>query len=261
MSDQICVTRSTQDKLAIANRIKRHMHSIGMSRKELSPEDSPGPRLSMSTINKALAGDFSEATLAKIESILKTRFATEEERQSEAAADLGGYTLRTVQELIGEYFFVRPSFSNPSRLIGYLVEILWDEKQACLVFNETFRPDPTYQQRGNVYIPFGRPFLTLVTMYNGMIRTVMVSQPDGAGVLRGIICTLHNAQSTYFLPATAPVILKKLKSVAGQKFGYIEPQDDAYSDLKAMLDSVTHEKYAAIITGTPDWRKGLSLVS
>ena len=89
----------------IADGIKRHLHEVGLSRKKLVRHD-----LKLSTINKALTGQFSDGTLAKLEAILGRRFEPEEPKgavSNEALVALGGYSLSTTASFQGR-FAVRP---------------------------------------------------------------------------------------------------------------------------------------------------------
>jgi hypothetical protein len=101
MADHIHSRFDAQQRKQVAERIKRYLHEIGLSRKKLVRHD-----LKLSTINKALTGQFSDGTLAKLEAILGCRFEPEESREtvpSEAPVALGGYSLSTSRGLPGRY--------------------------------------------------------------------------------------------------------------------------------------------------------------
>jgi hypothetical protein len=257
MNDQAGSKYGENERIAIAAAIKKHLYAKGLSRKQLERSD-----LSRSTIDKALAGDFSDATLTKIEAILSASFVQTQERstQAYAAPALGGYAFQNVQEFIGSYISVRPTFRNPSILSAYLIEISWDSTQDCLTFREKLRADAKYSQTGVVYMPFGRPFLYLVTIDTGAVRTIIISEPHEEGVARGIITTLANPTGSLFIPATAPIVLKRLRSDVIPKLGYIDHRDDLYSEFKMLLESVITEQYGLIISGVSERRKGLAVV-
>ena len=135
MSDHPHSCFTEPERQRIANAVKQHLAGLGWSRKQLQRKD-----LSLSTINKALAGDFSDITLAKIEAILQHSFSpgrTDGEHHSEAAKVLGGYARSAVAELEGRYVCVRPAFSNPRLIYAYGLTIFWDTNCSWMVDSQT----------------------------------------------------------------------------------------------------------------------------
>ena len=105
MADYTHSRFDARQRRQIADGIKRHLHKVGLSRKRLARHD-----LKLSTINKALAGQFSDGTLAKLEAILGRRFEPEELKgavPNEAPVALSGYSLSTTASFQGR-FAVRP---------------------------------------------------------------------------------------------------------------------------------------------------------
>jgi hypothetical protein len=74
---------------------------------------------------------------------------------------LGGYSRLNAEELEGCYICFRSGFSVPNLITAYVVVIRWDEADSCLTFEEQGRADAAHTQRGRVYIPDGRPFMSL----------------------------------------------------------------------------------------------------
>jgi len=167
------------DRVLIANGIQAHLDAKGLFRKVLLRHD-----LCESTINKVFQGVFSERTLRKIEAILNCRFSSESKAgEPDAASDhLGGYAYHTVKYLEGEYLCARPLFSNPININAYIIEIKWDRSQKALTFQEKSRADYKYRHNGCVYIAWGTPFMNLVTVESGTVRSLLVSLPDEAGM-------------------------------------------------------------------------------
>ncbi|MDG4886861.1 hypothetical protein [Mesorhizobium sp. WSM4887] len=224
--------------------------------------------LSVSTIDKALAGDFSEATLDRIEAILGTKFAPKSNVFAEQASeDLGSYTFKAVEHLQGDYLVLRPCFSNVGRLNVYGISIKWDENEACLLFEEKQRSDVKYTQRGRVYVPFGKPFFSLVTIAKGSVRLINLYLPEEDGICRGVISTLHNPMAASFQPATCPIVLKRISidelndGVAAA--GFVSSEMPQYTEYKDLLDGVIGDGYAVLVTGADfvERRKPLALVS
>jgi hypothetical protein len=99
--------------------------------------------------------------------------------RSDAPQSLGGYTHANVRELEGKYLCLRPAFSSTGVISAYLVTIRWEDAESCLIFEEQGRADAGYTQRGRIYVPDGKPYMSLVTIERGAIRVIMVSRPIG----------------------------------------------------------------------------------
>jgi hypothetical protein len=153
-----------------------------------------------------------------------------------APRDLGGYNRSSVEELEGRYVCFRPMFSNPEVINAYLVVIRWDERRSCLIFEEQNRPDSRHTQNGLVYLPDGKPFLSLVTMEKGSVRLIMVARPDG-GLARGMIMTLSNPEGTHFIPTAAPIVLRRVGEIMPQ-LGFVHRNTPDYDLYVAQLRSV-----------------------
>jgi hypothetical protein len=164
-----------------------------------------------------------------------------------ALKDLGGYSRASVEELEGRYICFRPMFSNPDIVNAYEVTIRWDETRASLLFEEHNRSDSSHAQLGQVYIPDGRPFMSLVTLDKGAVRVIMVTRPDHLGVARGLMLTLSNPGGTHFIPASAPIVLQRLHETHPQ-IGFVHPEAPDYEMYLAQLSSVAPDfaTFAAI---------------
>lgn len=112
--------------------------------------------------------------------------------------DLGGYTHANITGLEGRYLCLRPAFSSSGVINAYIVAIHWEVKESCLIFEEQGRVDAGYTQRGRIYIPDGKPYMSLVTTERGAIRVIMVSRPEGDRSARGLIMTLSNPGGVQF---------------------------------------------------------------
>jgi len=87
--------------------------------------------------------------------------------RSEAANDLGCYSRAGVEALEGRIY----ASGRPSRRLdvinAYLMSVHWDETASCLMFEERERVDAGHTQKGRVYIPDGRPFMSFVYSRKG----------------------------------------------------------------------------------------------
>jgi hypothetical protein len=157
--------------------------------------------------------------------------------KSEAATCLGGYTRSSVERLEGRYVCFRPAFSSADVITAYIITVRWDETRSCLVFEEQDRVDAGHIQSGRVYIPDGRPFMSLVTVERGAMRLIMVSRPDEKEPARGLILTLSNPSGVHFTPASAPIVLKRVVDKAPQ-LGFIRADNTDYEAYRRELEKV-----------------------
>jgi hypothetical protein len=140
----------------------------------------------------------------------------------EAAHELGSYARASVEALEGRYVCFRPAFSSADVINAYVIAVRWDEEESCLMFEERERVDAAHAQRGRVYIPDGRPFLSFVTVEKGAMRLIMVSRPESSGAARGLITTLSNPAGVHFTPVSAPIVLRRVVDQTPQ-LGFVQP--------------------------------------
>ena len=246
--------QSKSERLAIAAAIQHHLDAHGLARKDLIRD-----YLSKSTIDKLFQGEFSERTLTKIEAILKISLTSKPGEDDQAPGQFGGYTLQAVEYMQGDYLCVRPMFTHPTNLSAYIIRIVWDRTVPSLCFEELSRPDFKYAQKGAVYVPFGTPFINLVSTHLGNLRTVLLSLPDRDGICRGLITTLSNPKGTMYTPVAAPIFLRRLAQGEQPELGFIAPEHKAYVDYLNILASVVTDEYgrfvpAAAVPGRPSAR-------
>ena len=144
-----------------------------------------------------------------------------------AAQTYGGYSRASVTDLEGCYVCFRPAFTRPGVITAYLVDLRWDEAASCLTFEESGRADAGHTQRGRVYIPDGRPFISFVTVERGALRRVTVSRLERPQSARGLMMTLSNPGGMHFTPVSAPVVFKRIVDKVPQ-LGFIEPEASDY---------------------------------
>jgi hypothetical protein len=248
---------SKSDKKEIADAIQRYLDANGLARKDLIRE-----HLSKSSIEKLFQGDFTERTLNKVEGILKTSFQRRKARQEAAPKSVGGYVFDAVEYLVGDYLCVRPVFANPTNLNAYLISLSWSDEKNSLAFEEKSRADAKYIQSGTVYIPFGTSFMNLVSSASGNVRTILLSLPDADDISRGIISTLSNPKGSIFIPASAPIFLRKLKQAEKPALGIISGEHDCYDVYQSLLATVLAEEFGifAIPQHSADRRKTIAVV-
>jgi hypothetical protein len=105
------------------------------------------------------------------------------------------------------------------------------------MFEERQRVDAGHTQKGRIYIPDGRPFMSFVTVERGALRLIMVSRPESDMPARGLITTLSNPAGMHFTPASAPIVLKRVVDQTPQ-LGFIQPGAQDYETYRRDLEKV-----------------------
>jgi DNA-binding Xre family transcriptional regulator len=161
---------------------------------------------------------------------------------------MGAYTRAGVEEYIGSYLTLRPSFSVPGGAMAYRTDILWDEEWPSLLFQERDRPDKPFLHRGRVYIPTSSPYIHLVSLTKGAMRMVMVSSLGPSGAMRGIITTLQK-RGAAFVPISAPIAYLRRDDFAGLDLGEISAARAIALGYRQQIDEITEQGYARMIGG------------
>jgi DNA-binding Xre family transcriptional regulator len=160
-----------------------------------------------------------------------------------APAYMGAYTRAGVDNYIGSYLTLRPSFSVPGGVMAYRTDIAWDDEWPSLLFQERDRPDP-YLHRGRVYIPTSSMYIHLVSLTKGAMRMVMVSQLGPTEQMRGLITTLHKQRAT-FVPVSAPIVYVKRERFDDLPLGEV-PESRA-ADHRRILAETMEQGYARLL--------------
>jgi transcriptional regulator with XRE-family HTH domain len=159
---------------------------------------------------------------------------------------MGAYTRAAVDQYIASYLTVRPSFTVAGGITAYRTDISWDDSWPSLVFEERDRADAPYSHRGRLYVPASSMFIHLVSLTKGSMRTVLLSQLDMTGRMRGIVTTL-NKQKALLMPVAAPIVYVRAETFEPDCFGEIgkdRPHHAAYCE---MLEETTSQGYARLI--------------
>jgi len=165
-----------------------------------------------------------------------------------AAQAYGGYSYEKVRDLVGTYVCFRPAFTAPDVISSYLIDLHWDKETSCLTFDEQDREAVAHTQRGRVYMPEGRPFMSFVTVEGGGIRLVTVSLPSKGESARGLIMTLSNPSGMQFTPASAPIVLRRVTEKKAP-LGFIRADAPEYESYRQELAAVVPA--FGLFAGTP----------
>jgi len=160
---------------------------------------------------------------------------------------MGAYTRAAVDQYIGSYLTLRPSFTKPGVVVAYRTDIVWDPEWPSLLFQERERPDQPFSHRGRLYIPSSSMFIHLVSLTKGAMRMVIVSQLDTQGEMRGIITTL-NKQGRIFVPVAAPIAYIQRSDVKDTALGEIAPGAAEFAAYQAILTETMVEGYVKLVT-------------
>jgi len=159
---------------------------------------------------------------------------------------MGAYTKAAVDHYIGTYLTVRPAFSKPDTYVAYRTDIVWDPGWPSLLFEESERPDVTYQHRGRIYVPASSMFVHLVSLTKGALRMVMVSQLDQSGHMRGLITTL-NKKGAMLIPVSTPIVFAKRKEISADEVGEIAAGHPAHGSYRSLIEEATRDGYARLV--------------
>ena len=159
---------------------------------------------------------------------------------------MGAYTRAGVDHYIGSYLTLRPSFSNPAQIMAYRTDISWDDEWPSLLFQELDRPDKPFLHRGRLYIPAASMYIHLVSLTKGAMRMVMVSQLDPAGVMRGLITTLHKQKAT-LVPVSTAIVYVKQAEFSATTLGEVGAGDGAFANYRQLLEETIGQGYARLI--------------
>lgn len=159
---------------------------------------------------------------------------------------MGAYTRAAVDQYIGSYLTLRPSFSAKRGIVAYRTEITWDAEWPSLLFAEMDRPDQAYAHRGRLYIPASSSFIHLVSLTKGAMRNIIVSQLDREGVMRGLITTL-NKRGAMLVPVAAPIVYVKRDAIKVTDLGELTSDHPGYADGHKHIAETLALGYARLI--------------
>ena len=150
----------------------------------------------------------------------------------------GGYSKSNYRHLIGGYTTIRCAYADPANLIKcYRTMIHWDAGISALCFSETKRDDEN-RQDGQVYIPPGSAFMYLMTVKNGRVRTILISQlvQEQEAIMRGLILSQFNASGPHYAPICTPIVYLKEESEKPIDYGDIGANNPDYRRYRKLLD-------------------------
>jgi transcriptional regulator with XRE-family HTH domain len=240
---------------AISQMIREELARRRLTRQHLADK----AKISLSTIEKALSGQrpFTLATVVRLEEALQIslRKPRKPESPSEVALapeTLGSYSRPAVSWLEGDYLTLRTSFSDPSLIYAYLIEIKWDKTLSHLAFRESERIDAQFKQDGAVSVPHQSGYIYLVTNKQGQYRLMVLTRPMISGEMYGILTTLQSGRATQLTPVSTPVVLIPVKTFGEElAFGKIEKSNKLFARYKQLLARATEEPFVLMVQAEP----------
>lgn len=161
---------------------------------------------------------------------------------------MGAYTRAAVDQYIGSYLTVRPSFSVPGKITAYRTDVSWDDELPSLRFEERDRADAPYSHKGQLYVPASSMFIHFVSLTKGSMRMILVSQLDRIGRMRGIVTTLHKHKAA-LVPVATPIVYVRTETFEPGAFGEIAAGEPHHAVYAEMLAETTTQGYARLING------------
>lgn len=176
-----------------------------------------------------------------------------DESSGTAAGRLGGYSKEIYAHLIGQYTTIRCSYADEGVIKCYRTTIEWDIGTPALQFNETFRHD-AQGQTGHIYIPSASPYMYLMTISRGWIRTVLVSQLvdgvliDSASSMRGLILSQYNSSGANYAPVCTPIVYLREKTDQPEiPYGEIDKTQEHYGQCVSLLEETLSKCYVKML--------------
>ncbi len=163
-----------------------------------------------------------------------------------APVHMGAYSRAAVDHYVGSYLTLRPAFGKPDAITAYRTDIVWHDDPPYLAFEESERIDETFAHKGQLYVPASSMYIHLVSLTKGAMRTITASQLDQAGLMRGLITTLHK-QNAQFSPVSAPIIFRQSASFPDRAFGDFTAGDRNFDQYRDLLKETISSGYARLI--------------
>jgi hypothetical protein len=230
-----------------------------ISRKQLIERAKQEYGLSKSTMDKFFQARFSDRTRTLICKITGAPVGGQQNEGTVSAekmvniarADLGQYAKGMYQHYVASYRTIMPNYGDPSQLVTYRTEIVWDDALPGLRFAEELPDD--IKEVGQIYIPLSSAFLYFITIRQGYVRTVVVSHIVREAIMRGLILCQAKVRGSNWAPVCSPIVYEKQKP-GGNDIPYevISPNHEQYEKYRYLLRQSLTTNVVQIITMLDD---------
>jgi transcriptional regulator with XRE-family HTH domain len=234
------MTINEVDRRRIIEAIRTYMARERISRDEFAQR----VKLGKSTIDKLATGIFSERTILQIEARLNIKLRDVGVSAAVSPPEYGSYTREEGSYFIGEYVFARPSFQEQGIIQAFHMEVAWSANDNVLLLQERARNDEIAPQSGRIHIPRGSNHIFIASNENGLLQTIILSQPNVLKHMKGVMLTVGHAFANVYTPVAVPVIMIKHTKVDAHLVGRIAPNSAVHTAYHADLLAVEAENYA-----------------
>jgi hypothetical protein len=244
---------TAEEALFAGNLAKKAKETAGLTNQEIA--DKARPSRDERTIRAVLKGQcLIRETVSQVCTALGVDLDAELSRaglsnvigSGSVATNLGGYSRRDHENLVGSYTTIRPAYADLSLLKCYRTIIDWNGGLACLQFTETDRFD-AYGQSGQIYIQRSSAFMYLMTINKGWIRTILVSQLlHNASMMRGLILSQFEISGGNYAPVVAPIVYIREHPEEQHSYGEFGAADERYEKYTQLLRETLSKAYAKI---------------
>lgn len=237
----------------IANVVLKAKETQGLSNQEIAEKAGYNEKVVRDIINRRCrtyktVEEVCEVLSIKLQASLEEAGLHDDSESDHSPNELGGYSREIYRRHVGIYTTVRPAYADPNRLKLYVTEIDWDSAIPALRFTE--RRTDSLGQNGHIYIAPTSAYMYLMTIKQGWVRTVLVSQlVNNSSIMRGIILSQFNISGANHAPVCAPIVYIK-DDPAQRPFpdDEIEQSDQNYGRYRQLLDDTIAHSYVKILT-------------
>lgn len=219
----------------VADYMRQHLLDTGLSRVAFAQN----ARVGVEVINKLCSGQFSVATLLRIEQCTGVRFPAIPRPALSARDTFGGYARTDIESYIGNYVMIRPDATGDPIVYAFAVRMLWDDNEVALRLEKVRDAHGNGYSLGHVHKPREHRHLFVLFNDNGLLSTTLLS-PLAEGRMRGATLGMLQPHAGTFGPTVTPISLIRADTIAADATGVIErghPRFAAYAG-----ELVTHEQ-------------------
>lgn len=220
--------------------IREYISAKNLSREQFAHR----AKVSISLLNKMLAGDFTDKGLAKVESNTGVRFRSHNIIRKQAPEYLGSYSYDDCHRYEGFYELIRRSFQEEHIIHSYAMEIKWSEESACLAVRHLGIKESQFRQFGLISMPESARYFFIQSQDRGWHSLAIMSKLDFSRIMYGALYSLGDVGTQGFLPMAVPIVIKGAGNpTETKKIDQSSPDYEVYAKL---LSKVRTDKYVSL---------------
>jgi transcriptional regulator with XRE-family HTH domain len=159
-----------------------------------------------------------------------------------AKREHGAYVLSHFDNLIGQFYAIRRSFSYENAIVQSIFRIQWNEQRQCLTFEENQKYHSSHldqivdhSQSGDVYFSNTIGLVHLLTNVDGALRLITVARLDPDCMSMGGAVLTQAREPIYYRPSVSPIRFFKIADSLDCQPRAILPNHAEYDDLNKKL--------------------------